>query len=56
MDLLRGVKECEVVENMVKKYLYKSHGKFRLALIDIKHSNAITGRLIPVSYNIVHME
>lgn len=31
----RGNKESEQVETMVRKYLYKSHGKFRLVMIDI---------------------
>ena len=34
---------------MVKKYLFKSHGKFRLALIDIDSNGTITGRSIPVN-------
>jgi hypothetical protein len=42
------MKESEQVETMVKKYLFKSHGKFRLALVDIDCNGPITGRSIPV--------
>ena len=47
--IYRGNKESEQVEAMVKKYLFKSHGKFRLALIDINSNGPVTGRSIPVS-------
>ena len=47
--IYRGNKESEQVEAMVKKYLFKSHGKFRLALIDISSNGPVTGRSIPVS-------
>jgi thioredoxin-like negative regulator of GroEL len=43
------MKEADQVEGMIKKYLYKSHGKFRLALIDIDDNQAITSRSVPVS-------
>jgi hypothetical protein len=35
--------------NMVKKCLYKSQGKFRLALIDMDLNAQVTGRLVSVS-------
>jgi len=47
--IYRGNKDSEQVEAMVKKYLFKSHGKFRLALIDISSNGPVTGRSIPVS-------
>ena len=37
-----------MVESMVRKYVYKSHGKFKLAMIHIDDNAKITGRTIPV--------
>jgi hypothetical protein len=43
------MKESSQVEAIVKKYLYKSHGKFSLAMIDIDANGPITGKSVPVS-------
>ena len=45
---IRGNKESELVETMVRKYLYKSHGKFRLAMIDIEDKALISDRILSV--------
>lgn len=49
----RGNKDSEAVETMIKKYLYKSHGKFRLCLIDIDQNGPVTGRMLSVSLTYV---
>ena len=49
ITFVRGSKECEAVEAMIRRYLYKSSGKFRMAIIDFDDNAKITGRSIPVS-------
>ena len=43
------MKNCETVERMIRKSLYKSQGKFRFALINGENHARITSRTIPVS-------
>ena len=46
----RGSKESERIKNIVKKYLYKSGGKFRLAIIDKNKNQKVTNNTIIVPF------
>ena len=39
----RGSYECDRLKNKISKYLFRTLGKFSLAMIDIKENNNITG-------------
>lgn len=41
MCVIRGSKDCEYVEERLKRYLYKTDGKFKIALVESAHVRSV---------------